>query len=148
MQNTNAQAKTTSAAFGYGSQDIDGFRIYTVKIRCKRLDLLHLSMEHVMYVAPTATQGMRSYRVMDKKHRQYEHYVFVTTDKDSSDTMRKMVNLARATVHDVQSMRLTNGDYEYLPEYLHDARMRILVDDDYNSWGVYKEAFGNDDLPF
>lgn len=146
MQNTNAQAKTTSAAFGYGSQDIDGFRIYTVKIRCKRHDLLHLSMNHIMYMAPTATKGLRNYRVMDKKNRQYEHYVFVTTDRDSSDTMRKMINLARATVHDVQSMRLSSGNYEYLPEYLYDARMRILAGDDYyNSW---KEAFDKDDLPF
>ena len=148
MQNTNAKAKTTSAAFGYGSQDIDGFRVYTVKIRCKRLELLHLSMTHLMFTVPFVNDGIRTYQVMDKKGRQYQHYVFVTTDRERSDDMRKMINVARATVHNVQSMRLINGDYEYLPEYLHDARTRILVDDDYNSWGVYKEAFGNDDLPF
>lgn len=149
MQNTNAQAKTTSAAFGYGSQDIDGFSVYTIKLRTKRMGLLELAIYHQMFMG--LLPGIMVRRSLGKNGRDYTRFVHVTTDFTKHLDMRQAMNMARAMVHDVESSRLVMGQREWLPDY-----MIQVIDRDYTMrreyYGVsdygYREAFGNDDLPF
>ena len=142
MQNTNAKAKTTSAAFGYGSQELDGFKVYTVKLRTKRMSLLDLCLMYHVDMGVLNDVSVRKYTT--ERFRSYTAYVHVTTDRERHMTVRKFMDLARAMVHDVQATRLVTGDYEYLPQCLKDIIQR--------QWVVetprYQEPFGNDDLPF
>jgi hypothetical protein len=149
MQNTNAKAKTTSAAFGYGSQDIDGISVYTIKLRAKRMGLLDLAINHQMFMG--MLPGIMVRRGLGKNGRDYTRYVHVTTNHREHMDMRQAMNMARAMVHDVESSRLVMGMREWLPDY-----MIEVIDRDYTMrreyYGVsdlgYREAFGNDDLPF
>ena len=142
MQNTNAKAKTTSAAFGYGSQKFDGFKVYTIRLRTKRRGLLDLSLMHQVHMGVLNDVSVRKY--MTARGRMYTAYVHVTTDHAKHMDVRKFMDLARAMVHDVQASRLVMGEYEWMPQYLWDVieRERSVKEP------VYKEAFGNDDLPF
>lgn len=142
MQNTNAKAKTTSAAFGYGSQEIDGFKVYTVKLRTKRSGLLDLCLRY--HVDMGVMNDVRVNRYMTKRFRSYTAYVHVTSDYERHMSVRKFMDLARAMVHDVQATRLVTGDYEYLPQCLKD----IIQRDWMQETPRYTEPFGNDDLPF
>ena len=142
MQNKNAQAKTTSAAFGYGSQELDGFKVYTVKLRTKRMGLLDLCLMHHVHLGVISDVSVRRY--MTQRFRSYTAYVHVTTDHERHMDVRKFMDLARAMVHDVQATRLVTGEYDYLPRCLKEVIEREWVIET----PTYQEPFGNDDLPF
>ena len=142
MQNTNAKAKTTSAAFGYGSQELDGFKVYTIRLRTKRKGLLDLSLMHSVHMGVLNDVSVRKY--MTARGRMYTAYVHVTTDHAKHMDVRKYMDLARALVHDVQATRLVIGEYEWMPQCL----LEVLDREREMRGPVYKEAFGNDDLPF